>query len=426
LFVALRGERFDGHQFLAEAARRGAAAAMVSDVPMQDPGIPLVVVPDPLRGLGELARLHRRKFSLPVVAVAGSNGKTTTKEMMAAVLRRRYRVLATEGNLNNQIGVPLTLFRLGGRDEVAVVEIGTNHPGEIRTLCEIAQPTHGLVTSIAREHLEFFGSLEGVAREEGALLEYLGGVRRAVAFINADDPHLASAGRRLRRVVRYGFRGRARDLRGLHLRLDAEGQACFQIQARRWKKPLAVALGVPGRHAAHNALAAAAVGLAFRVPAGEIKSALETFRAVRGRMALTRVGGVTIMDDTYNANPDSMMAALETLAATAASGKRIAVLADMRELGEAGVPEHERIGQEVTRLGIGYLLTYGSLAEHISSTARCPFVAHYDQQNMLAEYLAELVTPGDVVLVKGSRAMHMNDVVTFLVERLGASLAPRD
>ena len=420
--MALRGERFDGHRFLHQAAQRGAVAAVVGTVPVQDPGIPLVVVPDPLVALGELARLHRRRFSLPVLAVAGSNGKTTTKEMIAAVLGTRYRVLATEGNLNNQIGVPLTLFRIHGRHEVAVVEIGTNHPGEIRALCEILEPTHGLVTGIGREHLEFFGSLDGVAREEGALLDHLRSVRGAVAYINADDSRLVAMTGGLRRVVSYGFRRRRLELRGRRLQVDAEGRPRFELHARRWKNPIPVALAVPGRHTALNALAAAAVGIAFRVPGGEIRRSLESFRGAHGRMEIVTAGGVTIIDDTYNANPDSTMAALETLAGTASGGKHIAVLADMRELGETGPLEHAHIGEAVTRLGIGYLLTYGPLAKHISDSARCSFVAHYDQQNVLAEYLAELVTPGDTVLVKGSRAMHMNDVVTFLVERLSTSL----
>jgi len=422
LFVALRGERFDGHRFVHQAAQRGAVAAVVGTIPERDPGIPLVVVPDPLIALGELARLHRQRFSLPVLAVAGSNGKTTTKEMIAAVLGTRYRVLATEGNLNNQIGVPLTLFRIHGRHEVAVVEIGTNHPGEIQALCQILEPTHGLVTGIGREHLEFFGSLDAVALEEGALLEHLRPVRGAMAFVNADDPYLVAMSGDLRRVVSFGFGHRRLDVRGRRLQVDAGGRPRFQLHARRWKNPIDVALAVPGRHNALNALAAAAVGIVFRVPGREIRRSLESFRGAHGRMEMVTSGGVTIMDDTYNANPDSTMAALETLAATASEGKRIAVLADMRELGETGPLEHTQIGEAVTRLGIGYLLTYGPLAKHISDAARCSFVAHYDQQNVLAEYLAELVSPGDTVLVKGSRAMHMNDVVTFLIERLSSSI----
>ena len=422
LFVALRGERFDGHRFLDEAARRGAVGAIVAVAPERDQGLPVVVVADTLVALGELGRFYRRRFSIPVIAIAGSNGKTTTKEMIAAVLGTRYTVLATEGNLNNQIGVPLTLFRLERKHEVAVIEIGTNHPGEIRSLCEILEPTHGLVTGIGREHLEFFGSLDGVAREEGALLESLRGVRGAEAFINADDPRLLAMTGGLKRIVSYGFRRRRLDLRGRGLRLDAEARPQFQLEARRWKNPLPLVLGVPGRHNAQNALAAAAVGLAFRVPGTEIRRSLEAFRGPHGRMEVVSAGGVTIIDDTYNANPDSMNAALETLAGTACEGKRIAVLADMRELGSSGPHEHTLIGESITALGIGYVLTFGELAKHISDACRSTFVAHYDQQNILAEYLAELVTPGDTVLVKGSRAMHMNNVVTFLVERLSSSV----
>jgi UDP-N-acetylmuramoyl-tripeptide--D-alanyl-D-alanine ligase len=427
LFVALRGERFDGHAFVGDAAARGAAAALVERVPREGrpQDFPLVVVEDTVHALGDLGRRHRKKFTLPVLAIAGSNGKTTTKELVASVLQKRYSVLRTEGNLNNQIGVPLTLFRLEKRHEAAVIEIGTNHPGEIEYLCRILEPTHGLITNVGKEHLEFLSSLEGVAAEEGALFDSLAGQPGATAFVNVDDTRVVARSRRVAKRFVFGFSNRRRDVRGSNLRLNERGCPAFRFLGGRLKKPVPVELAMPGRHNAVNALAAAAVGIAFRVPSGEIRSALEASRPVEKRMEVIKAGGVTIFNDTYNANPDSMRAALQTLARSAVSGKRIAVLADMRELGAEQVQEHASIGEEITRLGIEYLLTYGDLARHISNTARAQFAAHYERKNMLAEYLAELVAPGDAVLVKGSRSLQMEDIVIFVVELLRVQRKPR-
>jgi UDP-N-acetylmuramoyl-tripeptide--D-alanyl-D-alanine ligase len=422
LFIALRGERFDGHAFLDAAAARGASAALVERLPrggrLRD--FPLVVVENTFHALGDLGRRYRRKFRLPVLAIAGSNGKTTTKELVASVLRKRYTVLRTEGNLNNQIGVPLTLFRLERRHEVAVIEIGTNHPGEIEYLCRILEPTHGLVTNVGKEHLEFFHSLEGVAAEEGALFDKLAGQPGATAFVNADDRRVVARSSRVAKRIAFGFSNRRRDVRGSDLRLNKRGCPKFRFRGGRLKKPVPVELLMPGRHNAMNALSAAAVGITFRVPSKDIQRALEATRPVQKRMEVLETGGVIIFNDTYNSNPDSVRAALHTLARSAVSGKRIAVLADMRELGGEQVREHAFVGEEVTRLGIDYLLTHGDLARHIGRTARTHFAAHYERKNMLAEYLAELVAPGDAVLVKGSRSMQMEDIVTFLVEQLHA------
>ncbi|MGA9116140.1 MAG: Mur ligase family protein, partial [Bacteroidota bacterium] len=213
LFVALRGERHDGHRFLCDAFVRGAAAAVIRRGAWsgEAPG-PLLVVEDTLDALGELARLHRRRFRIPVLAVAGSNGKTTTKEMIARVLGRRWKVLSTEGNLNNRIGLPQTLFGLDAKHEAAVVELGTNHPGEIEFLCRIAEPTHGLITTIGKEHLEFLGDLAGVAAEEGALFAWLRGLTHGTAFVHADEKAIASRSRGIARRWTYGFGARSRDV----------------------------------------------------------------------------------------------------------------------------------------------------------------------------------------------------------------------
>lgn len=419
LFVALRGERFDGRAFLAEAFAKGAVGA-ITDAgvdPQCFPGAVFLIVDDPLQALGELASLHRARFSIPVLAIGGSNGKTTTKEMVAAVLRTRYRVLSTQGNLNNQIGVPHTLFGLTGRHNLAVLELGTNHPGEIASLCGIVRPTHALITNIGSEHLEFFGSLDGVAREEGALFDAIAQTPAGIAIVNADDRRVTHLAGGIRRRVTYGFIARGVRVHGRTLRLDGDGNARFNLLRTGSRKPVPVGLSFPGRHNAENALAAAAAGVAFGVPLTHIAQVLRDFRPVSRRMETLVLGGVTVLNDSYNANPDSMAAALAALAGVRTGGKRIAVLADMKELGAASAEAHRRLGQEVTKAGIDCLLTYGEQARLIHERAKVEFAVHYDQKNVLAEYLAELVTAGDVVLVKGSRGMAMEDVVVFLRQR---------
>jgi UDP-N-acetylmuramoyl-tripeptide--D-alanyl-D-alanine ligase len=421
LFFALRGENFDGHQFVESAFDKGAIAAVVEiSVDLaRNPGAPLLVVENATQALGELARQHRRRFSIPVVAIGGSNGKTTTKEMIASILTKSYKVLSTEGNHNNHIGVPHTIFRLEKKHDLAVVEIGTNHPGEIEHLSRMLDPTDGLITNIGHEHLEFFGSVDGVAEEEGALFRMLKlKKKRSRVFVNADDRYVNAIAGRMRNRYSYGFHAKGVDVEGRLVGTNAKGCARFEFRGKNMKKSVGVQLRVPGRHNAANALAAAAVGLAFKVPPTRIRKALESFRAPSKRMEIMSVCGVTIYNDTYNANPDSTIAALQTLAAARVTGKRIAVLADMRELGEAGPAEHMRVGREAGQLGLEYLLTFGELARHTHDAAKLPSAIHYEQKNMLAEYLAELVAPGDAVLVKGSRSMKMEDVVTFLIERL--------
>jgi UDP-N-acetylmuramoyl-tripeptide--D-alanyl-D-alanine ligase len=419
LFIALRGASFDGHRFVGDAFRAGAVAAAVEEIdPAQAGGNPVILVGNTYSALGALARQYRDRFSIPFIAVGGSNGKTTTKEMIANVLAEKYNVLATEGNLNNNIGVPMTLFRLNRKHEVAVVEIGTNHPGEIRELCTMLAPTHGVLTSIGREHLEFFGSLDGVAREEGELFAFLASGAGGTALVGADDPRITDAARAVKRKVTYGFRAPRASVRGRNVTLGGDGCASFEFRSAAMKRWQGVRLTVPGRHNAMNALSAAVAGIVFHVPPARIAGALESSSAPGRRMETLWLGGVTVLNDTYNANPDSAIAALETLASLAVRGKRIAVLGDMKELGSGAAAEHTRVGQKAAELGIDYLLTYGDLARHMHDGAGIPGALHYEGKNVLAEYIAELVTPGDAVLVKGSRSMHMEDIVAFLTERL--------
>jgi UDP-N-acetylmuramoyl-tripeptide--D-alanyl-D-alanine ligase len=420
VFIALRGENFDGHAFVADAFERGAVAAIVDQnfAEATQLGKPLLVVEDTTRALGELAHMHRKKFDIPVLAIGGSNGKTTTKDMISSVLSTKYNVLKTAGNLNNHIGVPETLLQLQKKHDIAAVEIGTNHPGEIEYLCGILEPTHGLITNTGREHLEFFKSVDGVAEEEGKLFDYLKSKPGSTAFVNGDDQRIRKKARGMKKCIVYGMQTKSADVRGKIVDVDETGCASFEYVGKRSKKSGRTKLGIPGEHNAQNALAAVAVGLAFKVSSKAIRGALESFRSTTKRMEVLDLDGVIVYNDTYNANPDSMISALRTLASAKVSGKKIAVLADMRELGDASKEEHALVGREATRLKIDYVLTFGELARAIHDAATVKYAIHYDQKNMLAEYLSELISPGDALLVKGSRGMKMEDIVTFLQERL--------
>jgi len=411
LFIALRGEKFDGHDFIAGALESGALCAVVDRKWKSSAKQPLIVVEDTTKALGMIARFYRRKYSIPVIAVVGSNGKTTTKEMITAVLRKRFRILSTKGNLNNQIGVPLTILQLKPAHQLAVVEIGTNHPGEQKYLCDILAPTHGALTNIGHEHLEFFGDLNGVAKEEGELFKVLG--KSGTAFVNIDDARVVAQAKPVRKRVTYGFLDSRAAVRGKLLKVDDDG--CFKFAVtEKGKKPFAVHLSVPGKHIMANALAAATVGLSFRVPAREIRQALEKFSGFKKRMEVFTAGGVKILNDTYNANSDSVVPALETLQVMKVRGKKIVVLADMRELGSSSIEEHRRIGRTVGNMGFEYLLTCGSDAKYICEEAGVEHKFFCDSREQLSETLCGIVAAGDAVLVKGSRGMKMENVVVTL------------
>ncbi len=423
IFFALRGEKFDGHSYVLDAISKGAACAVVDArwyrTNKHTHAQPLLVVDDTSRALGDLARIYRRKFDIPVIAIGGSNGKTTTKEMVARVLARKYKVAKTTGNHNNQIGVPLTIFDFKRSHGAAVVEIGTNHFGEIERLCDILEPSAGLVTNIGNEHLEFFGSLAGVAKEEGQLFRFLAGTG-GTGFVNLDDTRLVGLARTLRRKFIYGFQpGARRHVSGRLFGFDTKGCALFEIKFEG--RTELVHLNVPGIHNAMNALAAAAIGFRYGVGHAEIKRALETFRSYEKRMQIVKKAGVTILNDTYNSNPESAIAALRWMSMVRSTGKRIAVLADMLELGGASMREHRRVGREVANEMVDYLFTFGKRAKEIAVAAdsKAETESFVDKQKLSKKLLCT-VAPGDLVLVKGSRGMKMEEVVEALVSGLDA------
>jgi UDP-N-acetylmuramoyl-tripeptide--D-alanyl-D-alanine ligase len=409
LFVALRGERFDGHDFLAAARAAGASAAM-AERGIAEAGLPGLKVADSLAALGTLAAAWRRRFELPLIAVAGSNGKTTVTQMIGAILRAWHgdAALATAGNFNNHIGVPLTLLRLRGDDEVfhraAVIELGMNHPGEIAALAALAQPTIGLVNNAQREHQEFMASVEAVARENGAVIEALAG--SGIAVFPADDAHtplwqtLAGA----RRTIRFGAGG------------EVDGRA--QWDGDHWTLelatpagPIATTLHMAGAHNVRNAMAAAACAVAAGCPAARIAEGLAAFVAVKGRSQAHRLAdGTTLVDDSYNANPDSVRAAIDVLAGLPAP--RWLVLGDMGEVGAQGPAFHAEVGAYAKVRGIETFWLAGEATRH--AAAAFGAARHFESVDALLGALSQRPTARSI-LVKGSRFMRMERVVAALM-----------
>lgn len=414
LFVALRGPRFDGHAFIAAAAERGAAAALVEGAWAEGAGaapLPLLVVEDTRLALGRLARAWRSRFAIPVVALTGSSGKTTVKEMLAAVLTEAAScaeaVLATRGNLNNDVGVPLTLLRLKEGHRYAVVEMGMNHPGEIAYLTRLAEPTVALVNNAGRAHLEGLGSVEAVARAKGEIFE---GLRvEGIAVINADDAY-AQLWRSLvgrHRVIDFGLDHPA----AVRAKVALQPQA-VELKLELPNGHVQTRLQVPGLHNARNALAAAAAAVALEIPPELIGQGLARFRGVPGRlMRLAAIHGATLIDDTYNANPDSVKAALAVL--SAAPGTRILVLGDMGELGESAQALHEEIGRAAQQARIDGLYALGELTRH-TVRAYGAGARHFERIEELLAEVENRLAPGVTVLVKGSRFMRMERVVQGL------------
>ncbi len=418
LFVAIRGPRFDGHDYVAEAFERGASAAVVErDARVGGVGGELVRVPDTVRALQDLAGWYRTRFDLPVVAVTGTNGKTTTKDMIAAVLSTRMTAMRTEGNLNNHIGVPLTLFRLSREHEVAVVEMGMSHMGEIARLAEIARPTVGVITNVSEAHLETLRDLDAVAEAKGELLEAL--PKEGVAVLNADDPRvMEQATRSKARVVTFGVSSPA-DTRAVWV--DDSNGVSFEIEGGA-----TVALPTPGGHNVLNALAAVAVGRVFGVDHAAAAAGLAAFEPSPMRMSRVTVGRWTVINDAYNANPGSLAAALRTLAALGRGRKKLAALGDMLELGERGPGAHREAGVLAAELGIDRLFLYGrevrALRDGAVEAGMSPERVHvFEDKRVLVRALGELLEEDAILLVKGSRAMRMEEVVELLRREAPAS-----
>jgi UDP-N-acetylmuramoyl-tripeptide--D-alanyl-D-alanine ligase len=416
VFFAIKGERFDGHDFVNEVAARGVAAVVVGRkyTPSPLPDCAVLTVDDARAALGRLAAAYRRLFNLPVIAVGGSNGKTTVKELIASVLRQKLATLWSEASFNNDIGVPMTLLRLDKSHQAAVLEAGTNHPGELAPLVKMIQPKYGVLTNIGREHLEFFGDLAGVAEEEGSLAELLPAEGRL--FINGDSEWTELITRRTRAtVVRVGL-GEKNDWRGRGLRLDKNG-VTFRVETPKAEYSGEYRVNLLGRHQVINALFAVAVSEELGLGRPAVRDGLAECQPAKMRMQFWEAGGVRVLDDAYNANADSMVAALETLCALPLQGRRVAVLGDMAELGAQSEAAHAEIGRRAAELGIGQLFAVGRMAPVIAAAARAAGlsrVIEFADVEAAKSAVKSFLKAGDVVLLKASRASRLERIAETL------------
>ncbi|MDI3297709.1 MAG: UDP-N-acetylmuramoyl-tripeptide--D-alanyl-D-alanine ligase [Bacillota bacterium] len=412
LFVALPGSRVDGLAFLPAAWEAGATVALVQREPAElPPGRAALLVEESRQALERLGREHRRRWGGRVVAVTGSVGKTSTRDLVAAVLATRFRVLRAERNYNTEVGVPLTLLRLEPGDEVAVLELAMRSPGEIRTLARLAEPETGLLTRIAPVHLEFLGSMEAIARAKGELLEELPATGRAV--LSADDPWQAAVAGRSRAPVLWYGRGPAAQVRCEEVESGAE-RSRFRLRLPGGGSAR-VTLPYPGEHMVWDATAAAAVGFLFGLEAGAIAEGLERAELTGHRNRFLRAGAWTVFDDCYNSSPASLEAALAVLARV--PGRRLAVLGDMLELGPEAERYHREAGEKVAASGVTLLVAVGGWAGVLAEAARragVPEVIPVEDAEAAAEVALDRVRAGDTVLVKGSRALGLERVVEAL------------
>lgn len=423
LFVALRGDKFDGHNFLREVAEKGATGLLVGETPRDGfPESPVVIrVHDTLRALGDIAASWRKRFSIPVVAITGSSGKTTTKEMLSGILGISRKVIRTEGNYNNLIGLPLTLLGMESGHDIAIVELGTNSPGEIGRLTRIADPTAGVITNVGLAHLEGLRSLEMIREEKGDLFRCMN--KSATAVINVDDKAVAKVGREWSgKRITYGINEKADVMAGRIAQMGAEG---LRFIMHYETVNCEMTMNVLGMHHVYNALAAAAAALAAGTDIADIASGLSSFKPVSGRMDIKKMAnGAFVIDDTYNANPSSVREALKSLRDLKGGGKAFVILGDMLELGEHAKAMHESTGEFVASTGAADIFLKG---EHAPATAagalrkgtKAGQIHFFDSEEDVTSYLRPRLKGGDWILVKGSRRMKMELVVHAITEEFG-------
>jgi len=421
LFFAIRGERFDGHDFLSEVTAKGVAAIVVEQkrIPAPLPECAVLVVDNPRAALGRLAAAYRREFDLPVIAVGGSNGKTTVKELIASALRQKLATLWSEASFNNDIGVPLTLLRLEKSHQAAVLEAGTNHPGELAPLVEMIQPKYGIITNIGREHLEFFGDIAGVVEEEGRLAELLPAGSRLL--VNGDNEWTDRIVRRTHAaVVRVGL-GEKNDWRAKGIRLDKDG-VTFRVEGPKAGFKGEYRVNLLGRHQVVNALFAVAVSEELGLGRPAVRDGLAECQPAKMRLQFWEAGGVRVLDDAYNANADSTIAALETLCDLPLQGRRVAVLGDMAELGVQSEAAHAEVGRRAAELGIGQLFAVGRMAPVTAAAARAAGlnrVIEFADVEAAVNAVKNFLKAGDVVLLKASRASRLERIAeTLKLEKL--------
>lgn len=421
IFFAIKGDNTDGHKYLKDVFKKGVKLAVVEkkwflknkkDFKKSS----FIIVADTILSLGSLAKKHLEKFNIPVLCIGGSNGKTTTKDLVSSVLSKKYSVLKTEGNLNNHIGLPLTLLRLNESHNFAVLEVGCNHFGEIKYLCEVAKPQYGMITNIGREHLEFFKTVKGVARAEFELYDYLK-KNNGTCFCNIDDEFVRDFTQKLKKENRFTYSNtKTADVRGRFIRFNKNFEPELNITYK--KKSLNLTVATFGKHSIINGLAAASAGLYFGVSPMKIKKALAGFKPTSSkRMEVIKKNGLTIINDAYNSNPDSVKMGLETIKEFNTKGKKYAVLSDMLELGKVSKKEHSYIGSLAAKLKLENLLTTGP--ESINTYKFAKGVQnnlYFEKKTDLIGYLKNKIKKNDVIYVKGSRGMKMEEVVENLIQ----------
>jgi len=416
IFFALKGDNYDGHEYIDEAIKKGAVGAVIEDGSFaHNNGKLLIRVPSTLKALGDLASGWRKSFpELRLAAVTGSNGKTTTKEMAWSIVSLKYKTLKNTGNFNNLIGLPLTLFRLDESYKAAVVELGMNEFGEIKRLAEIALPDTGAITNIGRAHLEKLGGIEGVARAKGELVEGFGGER--VFVVNADDPRIVEIARNTGcRKITYGVESAEASVKAGDIRQDGFSAINFRMTARDEEFPVRIE-GI-GMHNVMNALCASSIALSFGCGKDEITEGLGGFTLPHMRLEVVESpAGFRIINDTYNANPDSMRSAVNELMGLRGKGRAIAVLGDMLELGEKSAGEHRGLGEFLSASGVDYIIAFGNFGRTVLEGAGGGTNGFYaESHEEAAGTVKEIARPGDLVLVKGSRGMRMEEVTKRLV-----------
>jgi len=424
LFVPLRGENFDGHRFIEQAAERGAAGAMVEESwkGSTPKNFALIRVPDTLVAYQSLAASYRRSLPLKVIAITGSNGKTSTKDFVAAILSRGFRVTKTEGNFNNHVGLPQTMLAATASDQIAVWEIGMNHPGEIAALAKLAAPDAAIITNVGVAHIEFMGSREAIAAEKGALVEAIDA--SGAVILNGDDAFSESISQRTRaKVILAGIENGT--VRAIDVSQSATGCEFTILEgAHRCRAQLPV----PGIHMVQNAMLAVAAGRAFGLSLEECAAGLASTPLTKARLQIKEINGIQFIDDSYNANPDSMKAALRTLVELDADGRRVAVLGQMNELGEESERGHREVGETAAALGIDELFAVGEAGAAIAQAARKAGLeksSAVDSPEEAARRLSATASPGDLILVKGSRTARMERVLeAFAKSRSTAEVSP--
>ena len=420
LFIAICGDRFDGHDYLKDALVQGAEAAVVSRSRLGQEKVhgPMIEVEETRHALGRLSANYRQDFELPIIAVGGSNGKTSTKEILATVLGQRLETLSSEASFNNDIGVPLTLLQLREAHEAAVLEVGSNHPGELQPLLQLIRPRYGVLTSIGREHLEFFGDLAGVIEEEGALAEAL--PPEGCLFVNGDIEGLEAIRARCRAAVVTVGEGEDCDWQLTGTVLNNDGTT-FELLSPKGDWSGAYRVNLLGHQNARNAALAIALAAELGLSREELDQGLQCCRPASMRMEMQTLGGVRIINDAYNSNPDSLLAALETMGLFPTKGKRIAILGDMAELGQASEFAHVEVGRLAARLGMDGLVAVGQWANKMVRAAQeggLANVAAFDDINVAGQALAVKLSSGDLVLIKGSRAARMERIIEPLKEAM--------